>query len=43
VVHVYMTTTGYTIFAHIRAMITGWEQVADEESVGDWEYKTKAA
>jgi hypothetical protein len=23
-------------------MITGWEEVADEESVGDWEYKTKA-
>ena len=41
VVHVYMITTGHTIFAHTRAMITGWEQVADEESVGDWEYKTK--
>ena len=43
VVHVYMITTGHTIFAHTRAMITGWEEVADEESVGDWEYKTKAA
>jgi thiosulfate reductase cytochrome b subunit len=42
VVHVYMITTGHTIFAHTRAMITGWEEVADEESVGDWEYKTKA-
>ena len=41
VVHVYMITTGHTIFAHTRAMITGWEEVADEESVGDWEYKTK--
>ena len=41
VVHVYMTTTGHTIFAHVRAMITGWEQVADEKSVGDWEYKSK--
>ena len=29
-----------TIFAHARAMITGWEEVADEESVNDWEYKT---
>jgi hypothetical protein len=23
-------------------MITGWEEVAGEEYVGDWEYKTKA-
>ena len=40
-VHVYMITTGHTIFTHTRAMITGWEEVTDEESVGDWEYKTK--
>jgi thiosulfate reductase cytochrome b subunit len=38
-----MITTGHTIFAHTRAMITGWELVADESAVGDWEYKTKAA
>ncbi len=25
-VHVYMTTTGHTVFAHIKAMITGWEE-----------------
>lgn len=25
--HVYLTTTGHTIFAHIKAMITGWEEV----------------
>jgi hypothetical protein len=37
-----MITTGHTWFAHTRAMITGWEEVADEQSVGDWEYKTKA-
>jgi thiosulfate reductase cytochrome b subunit len=43
VVHVYMITTGHTVFAHTRAMITGWEEVADESTVGDWEYKTKAA
>jgi thiosulfate reductase cytochrome b subunit len=24
-VHVYMTTTGHSVFAHIKAMITGWE------------------
>jgi thiosulfate reductase cytochrome b subunit len=43
VVHIYMITTGHTIFAHTRAMITGWEEVEDETSVGDWEIKTKAA
>jgi len=42
VVHVYMITTGHTVLAHTRAMITGWEEVADEAAVGDWEYKTKA-
>ena len=26
--HVYLTTTGHTVFAHIKAMITGWEEVA---------------
>ena len=26
-IHVYLTTTGHTIFAHIKAMITGWEDV----------------
>ncbi|MCX8145539.1 MAG: cytochrome b/b6 domain-containing protein [Azovibrio sp.] len=26
VAHVYMTTTGHTPFAHIKAMITGWEE-----------------
>ena len=30
VAHVYLTTTGHTVFAHIKAMITGWdEQEAD--------------
>ncbi|WP_068636626.1 cytochrome b/b6 domain-containing protein [Thauera butanivorans] len=32
IVHVYLTTTGHTVFAHIKAMITGWE---DEEPEGD--------
>ncbi|MEW6263833.1 MAG: cytochrome b/b6 domain-containing protein [Thermodesulfobacteriota bacterium] len=31
VVHVYMTTTGHSVFGHIKAMITGWEAVAEEE------------
>ena len=26
-IHVYLTTTGHTIFAHIKAMITGWEDI----------------
>jgi hypothetical protein len=25
------------MFAHIRAMITGWEQVHEGEKVEDWE------
>lgn len=28
-IHVYLTTTGHTVFAHIRAMITGWEASDD--------------
>ena len=31
IVHVYMTTTGHSIFAHIKAMITGWEEIEDWE------------
>lgn len=27
--HVYLTTTGHTIFAHVKAMITGWEEVEE--------------
>ncbi len=27
VVHVYMTTTGHTLFCHIKAMCTGWEEI----------------
>ncbi len=32
VVHVYMVTTGHTLTAHIKAMITGWEDVEDDFS-----------
>jgi thiosulfate reductase cytochrome b subunit len=42
IVHVYMTTTGHSIFAHIRAMISGWEAVEEGEKVEDWERKKKA-
>jgi thiosulfate reductase cytochrome b subunit len=27
--HVYLTTTGHTVFAQIKAMITGWEELED--------------
>lgn len=30
VVHLYMTTTGHSVTAHIRAMCTGWEEVPGE-------------
>jgi thiosulfate reductase cytochrome b subunit len=37
VVHVYMTTTGHTLSSHIKAMITGWEDVAEGTEVEEWE------
>lgn len=30
-IHVYLTTTGHTVFAHIKAMVTGWEDVHEHE------------
>lgn len=42
-VHIYMTTTGHTIFAHIRAMITGWEEVKEDVRIEDWEQKNRKA
>lgn len=27
IVHVYLITTGVTVFSHLKAMITGWEEV----------------
>ena len=41
IVHVYMITTGHTIFAHTRAMITGWEEVAEDTRIEDWERKQR--
>jgi thiosulfate reductase cytochrome b subunit len=37
VIHLYMTTTGHNITAHIRAMISGWEEVEEGDKVEDWE------
>ncbi|WP_373498675.1 cytochrome b/b6 domain-containing protein [Desulfococcus sp.] len=39
IVHVYMTTTGHSVLAHTKAMITGWEEVSEGEHVEDWEKK----
>ncbi|MCG6911506.1 MAG: cytochrome b/b6 domain-containing protein [Deltaproteobacteria bacterium] len=37
VVHVYMTTTGHSLSAHIKAMITGWEGVEEGVMIEEWE------
>jgi thiosulfate reductase cytochrome b subunit len=37
IIHVYMTTTGHSIFAHIKAMITGWEDVEKTVPIEEWE------
>lgn len=31
IVHVYMTTTGHTVWSHIKAMIVGYEEIPEEE------------
>ncbi len=35
VVHVYMTTTGHSLTANIKAMITGWEELEDPEDINE--------
>jgi thiosulfate reductase cytochrome b subunit len=37
IVHVYMTSTGHRVTAHVRAMITGWEEVEEGTPVEAWE------
>jgi len=39
IVHIYMTTTGSTVFSHTKAMLTGWEEVHEPQEVKDWEVK----
>jgi thiosulfate reductase cytochrome b subunit len=41
IIHIYMTTTGHTIFAHTKGMITGWEEVEEGDIVEEWEQKAK--
>lgn len=43
VIHIYMTTTGHTITAHVRAMVTGWEEVEETVKIEDWEKKAAAS
>lgn len=33
IIHVYLTTTGHTPLSHIKAMITGWETLHDDEVI----------
>lgn len=37
IVHVYMTTTGHSLFSHIAGMITGWEEIYETTEIADWE------
>lgn len=41
IVHIYMTTTGHTITAHIAAMFSGWEEIPADEQIEDWERKAE--
>lgn len=37
VIHLYMTTTGHSLFSHIAGMITGWEEIYKTTEIADWE------
>lgn len=41
--HVYMTTTGHSLFSHIKSMITGWENVEESVVIEDWEQSGRKA
>lgn len=41
IMHIYMITTGHTVLAHTKAMITGWEEVSEPQSVEAWEVKSR--
>jgi PAS domain S-box-containing protein len=32
IIHVYLTTTGHTVTSSIKAMVTGWEEMSDEDA-----------
>jgi thiosulfate reductase cytochrome b subunit len=35
IIHVYLATAGHTPLAHIKAMITGWEEVEQPAATGE--------
>jgi thiosulfate reductase cytochrome b subunit len=37
IIHVYMSTIGHKKTAHIKAMITGWEDIEEGVELEDWE------
>lgn len=37
IIHVYMTTTGHSLFSHIGGMITGWEEIYETTEIAEWE------
>jgi len=39
IIHLYMTTTGHSLFSHIAGMITGWEEIYDTTKIQEWENK----
>jgi len=41
VIHVYMTTTGHSLFSHIAGMITGWEEIYETTTIHEWEVADK--
>ena len=32
IIHVYLTTTGHTVTSSVKAMVTGWEEMSDEDA-----------
>lgn len=33
IMHVYLTTTGHTVFSHLRGMVLGWEEIPEQQEV----------
>lgn len=39
IIHLYMTTTGHSLFSHVAGMITGWEEIYETTEIQEWENK----
>lgn len=39
IIHLYMTTTGHSLFSHIKGMVTGWEEIYNTTKIEEWETK----